>query len=343
MFDYLTELEISRTVFHDLPNRKSRLGAALELSDIETELDVTNRNLLRGKLVGGLQRHGYPIVIDTSIESSVAAMVYKSLSEADLDIVTMSRYIAQFLYDKQPLSSVEGVLAVIECQLRSRRALALVKLEQVAGSLPVPRTDGGRRRLDLDYVSRVLLTDKIRVLKAGLFISEGTGIHGISGLVADAQLRDHEHRASADYFLKGFLGCKLQDDSAHITKRCFDAASEWIDTRVDDVHDKFRYRTALRSEMLRDVGAFDLEQFAAEHLDLRHQSDFSKYMEAKDVPVHSLLKDTKRIRHKLQHAQTDLADGVRLITKAGIPNGQISMDVMSDGSTIIIVKPVQET
>ena len=144
MFDHLSELDISRTVFHSIPNKQVQRGAALELSDVETDLDDTNRNLLRGKLAGGLRQYGHPVVIDTSIRSPVPGIVMGSLSRADQDFVEVSRHVAQFFYDKQPTSSAGGVFVMADCRLQLRRAVALVMLEQVAGSIPTPRTDGGR-------------------------------------------------------------------------------------------------------------------------------------------------------------------------------------------------------
>ena len=343
MLDHLSELDISRTVFHDIPNKQVRRGATLELSDVETVLDVTNRNLLRGKLVGGLRSYGYPIVVDTSIQSPVPPIVDRNLSGAGQDFVGASRYIAQFLYDKQPPSSLSGVLVMAECRLQSHRALALIKLEQVAGSIPTPHVDRGLRRLDLEYASKVVLTEKVRVLKAGLFVSEGAGINGISGLVVDAQIRDRQRRVAADYFLKQFLGFKLQDDPAQLTKKCFDVVSRWIDTCVEDIQDRFHYRTSLRSEMLRGVNTLNLEQFAIEYLELHHRSSFIGYMASEGVPTHRFLKDLKRISHNLRHTQTEVADGIQIVARAGIPSGQISMVVEDDGSIVITVKPIQET
>ena len=341
MFDHLSELDISRTVFHDVPNKRLQRGSTLELSDVETPLDDTKRNLLRSRLTDGLQRRGYPIVIDTSIQSPVPTMIYGNLSGESQDFVSVSQHIARYLYEKQLTSSASGVLVMAECRLRSRRALALIKLEKASGILPDRSSDGGVRRFDLEYATEVLLTERVRILKAGLFVLDGTNINGVLGRVVDNQIGGRQGRVVADYFLRQFLGCKLQDDPAQITKRCFDGAARWIDTCVGDAHDRFRYRTSLQSEMLRDVNTIELEQFAIEHLEIRYQSEFLKHMADANVPTHSFPKDIEHIRQNLRRVQTEVADGIQVVTPAYMPSSQVSMVVNDDGSTVIIVKPTQ--
>ena len=341
MFDHLSELDISRTVFHDVPSKRLQRDSTLELSDVETILDDTKRNLLRSRLVEGLQRRGYPIVIDTSIQSPVPPAIYGNLSGAGHDFVGVSQYIAQFLYEKQLTSSANGVLVMAECRLRSRYALALIKLEKASGFLPDRSSDGGVRRFNLEYAAEVLLTERVRILKAGLFALDGTNINGVVGLVVDNQIGGRRGRAAADYFLKQFLGCKLQDNPAQITKRCFDAASRWVDTNVEDAHDRFRYQTSLQSEMLRDVNTIELEQFAIEHLEIRYQSEFLKQMVDANVPTHSFLKDIEHIRHNLRRVQTEVADGIQVVTGADMSSSQVSMVVNDDGSTTIVVTPTR--
>ena len=341
MFDHLNELDITRTVFHDVPNKRLQRGSALELSDVETPLDDTKRNLLRSRLTDGLQRRGFPIVIDTSIQSPVPAMICRGLSEVGQSLVSASQYIARFLYESQLTSSADGVLVMAECRLRSRRALALIKLEKASGFLRDRSLDGGVRRFDLEYTNEVLLTQRVRILKAGLFVMDGTDINGVSGLVVDNQIGGWQARGAADYFLKRFLGCKLLDDPAQITKRCFDEASQWINANVEDAHDRFRYRTGLQSEMLRDVNTIELEQFVVEYLDIHHQTEFLKHMADANVPTHSFPKEIERIRHSLWRVQTEVTDDVQVVTPADMSSDRISVTREDNGSTVIRIRSPQ--
>ena len=342
MFDHLSELDISRTVFHDVPSRRLQQDSTLELSDVETVLDDTKRNLLRTRLVDGLQKRGYHTVVDTGIQSLVPPMVSAYLSRTNDNFVNVSQHIARFLYEKQLGYSASGVLAMAECRLRSRRALALIKLEKASGFLPDRSSDGGIRRFDLEFATEVLLTERVRILKAGLLGLDGAGINGILGMVVDNQIRGRQDRPAANYFLRQFLGCKLRDDSASLTKRCFDEASKWINTRVDSTHDQFRYRMSLLSEMLRDVNAIDLEQFAIEHMDIRHQADFLRHMADAGVSIRSIPKNTDRIRSNLRQVQTQVADGIHVITRSDTSSDRVSIVKEEGGPTVITIWDPQD-
>lgn len=342
MFDHLSELDISRTVFHDVPSKRVQRSSTLELSDVETILDDTKRNLLRSRLVDGLQRRGYHTVVDTDIQSLMPPMVSAYLSGMNDNFVNVSQHIARFLYEKQLSYSASGVLAMAECRLRSHRALALIKLEKASGFLPDRSSDGGVRRFDLEFANEVLLTERVRILKAGLFGLYGAGINGILGMVVDNQIGGQQGRPAANYFLRQFLGCKLRDDSALLTKKCFDEASKWIDTYVDGTYDRFRYRTGLLSEMLREVNAIDLEQFAVEHIDIQHQADFLKHMADAGVSIRNIPKNIDRIRSNLRHVQTQVADGIHVITRSDTSSDRVSIVKEEGGPTVITIWDPQD-
>lgn len=339
MFEYLSELYISEVVFHDIPHRRLQPKAILELSDTETLLDTTSQNLLRQKLAEELLRRSFPIVASSPPTSQVPNIIEELLSKPDQGFIGASQRIAQHLYDTQPASSSSGILAVARCQMRTQHGLAIVKLEQGSGARPVHSTDGGQNRLDLEFLERVILTNTTRVLKAGLFILDSASTNSVSGLIADVQISGQQERVAAEYFLVHFLGCQLRDDPAQLTKKYFEAGKRWIDA-IPDLHKRFQYEMSMSSELIRDVTTVDLENFAAEHLELCDQQSFLDHMAAEGLSTRSFPKNTERIKNRLRRARLEVANGLQLIADTTISGDSVIIDVTDEGFTQITIKTV---
>jgi hypothetical protein len=102
---------------------------------------------------------------------------------------------------------------------------------------------------DVKYISNILLSERNRVFKTGLFVAEGENIDEIDVHISDNQSSQGSSSKIATFFLEKFLGCKLKENSNIITQKFFEKTEFFINEQVEDAEEKSDYHMALISEV----------------------------------------------------------------------------------------------
>ena len=333
----LSRLEIDRVIFHDVPARRAGSAAVPTLSEIEAPLGTAALNFFRRRLVGTLTRNAFPVVFQDSTMSVVPSLTSKSLSGASQDFVRDSQGIAMHLFNMQPGSSPPGMLAVAECRLSVLRAFAIVKLEHDEGTRALPDNSQGRLTFVLEHLQDLMLTEKARVFKAGLFIQEGADVNSIGGYVSDNQSGQWSRRGVADYFLRRFLGCELREDPALVTQNFLMAAEDWINTAISDPDKQAGYMIAVLTEMRRNVDTINPRSFALDHLAEEDRQGFVAHLDDSTVPTNAFQKNIDLVSPRLRRVSINLESGLIIFGDPDVFTDRVQMRTLDDGQAEIII------
>lgn len=329
-------LEIEKLIVHDIPSRKANSEVESPiLSEIESPLNPSVTNYIRDKIVGTLVNNSLIVNFDPSIGSRVPELVFDNLGDQAIGFVETSQKLATFLFETQTGVNTDGLLVVAQTELEGVPSVALVKLEREAGTRVLEIEIQGKHTLDVQYLQDLMLTDKTRVFKVGLFVQEGDSIETIQGWVSDNQ-SSRMHRGNvADFFLRKFLGCRPREAPDITTKNHYDATELWLNQEVTDSSKKARYAVFVAAEMQRPTGVVRPRWFAGQYLDTEDRRSYIEHLENHDLPTTEFIKDTSLIESRLRKISMDLESGLTILGRAEVIDERVEMTPLQSGLTRI--------
>ena len=333
----VSRINLGKIIFHNVPSGPADDAHSLTLSGIESPLNSEARNYFRQKLVATLTNGAHSVVFDDQSTSLVPGLVLNITTTGNQRFVGDSQVMARHLYDMQTRSNARGVLAVAEVDDSGRQAVAIVKLEREEGARAIPTDHRGELTFDVEHLQDLMLTGKTRVFKAALFTQHGTDLGGIEGIASDNQTARGTRFGIADFFLRRFLGCRLQEDPATVTSNFLEAAQGWINTDIADPSKQTDYIVAVLTEIRRNVDAIDPELFAREHLDLEDRQDFLEHIDDHGVPIVVFPKDTSLVATQLRKVSMNLASGLTVIGTPDAFEEKVKTNATADGRVEISI------
>ena len=332
----VSRINLGKIILHNVPSGPADDAHSLTLSGIESPLNSQARNYFRQKLVATLTNGARPVVFDDQSTSVVPGLVLGITTAGNQRFVGDSQVMARHLHEVQTRSNAPGVLAVAEVDASGRQAVAIVKLEHEEGARALPTDYQGERTFHIEHLQDLMLTGKTRVFKAALFTQYGTDLGGIEGIVSDNQIRG-AGSGVADFFLRRFLGCRLQEDPATVTSDFLEAAQGWINTEIADPSKQTDYMVAVLTEIRRNVDAIDPDLFASEHLDLEDRQAFLEHIDDHGVPIVVFPKDTSLVAIQLRKVSMNLASGLTVIGTPDAFEEKVKTNATADGRVEISI------
>ena len=339
----LGPLEIDRVILHYIPSRRSDSTEVPILSEDVSQLGTTTLFYFRRKLVSTLTNRAYPVMFDRATTSIIPNLVQKVLSLGSQDFIKDSQAIANHLFQSQPGSSPQGMLAVADANLRGLRAFAIVKLEHEEGTRATLVRRSVGQVFDMEHLRDLLLTSKTRVFKAGLFIQEpSTAGPSIDGYVSDNQAAQWAKSAIADYFLRRFLGCELREDPAVSTQNFLAEAEYWFNTAIFDPVKQASYTVALLTEVRRNLDTINPGAFAREYLALEDRQAFIEHLDASGVPTIAFPKDTNLVESRLKNVSMKMESGLMILGSVEAFDSKVNVRNTDNGQAeVTIIDRVQ--
>lgn len=327
-------IDVRRVIIHEVPRHsRGEDGAGPVLSEIDSPLDSDLRNYLKERVIGSLKSsQAFDIVIDPVASSPVPELVTDFTSAGSgADFVDVSRRMAEHLYNIQTGSNPAGLLAVIDCSLNSFQGLGILKLEKEKGARIAQQNLGGRKTYGIRILRDLILTEKTKVFKIGLFIRTGAPVDSFDAAASDHQ-RGRFHRMEvADFFLKRFLGCKLTEEPEVSTKRFFDVTEEFINQHVDDPVRRAKYHNHLVSALTSENISLSPRQFAEQYLRTADRQKFLSYLESQQAPTTQFPLETTLITSRLEKVEYRFREGVSIVTPAESDGEMVKFTKLYDG------------
>jgi len=332
-------IQVNGIIVHNIPPRPARGGGSPPiLSEIESPLNPGLKNYFREKITLALRTAGYDVVFDPTTSSPVPALVLDHFGPKTTDFVTMSQKIGQHLYDSQTAVNPPGLLCLVHLMLGAVSGLAILKLEREAAIRLQQTRLGGKATFNLEHLRELMLAERTRVFKVGLFIQNGNTLETIDGGVSDNQRGYHPITEVADFFLKRFLGCNLREAPEVITKRLFQATEAFIQEEIAEPDTKARYEIALLSELSSEDRTFSPRAFAERHLRLSDRQKYIERLEQSDIALQPFDKDIALVQSHLKRIQLDFESGLALLADPGAYKKHAKMRNLDDGRTHIEIE-----
>jgi hypothetical protein len=312
---------------HEVPkHRRGEDGLGPELSDLVDPLNSDLKDYFRDKICETLVEKGHQVVAAPDTTSMVPEAITKLLSEKH-DLLTCSRELAVALYNTQSGSNNAGLLIALSGRIGDAPALAVLKLERLQGVRVVSETtSSGQRHFNMSHLRDLMLNERTRVFKAGVFTLGARG--AVEGVVSDEQ-RGSRQEEVATFFLNRFLGCELRVSPKAATKAFFNTAVDWINVRVEDPEDKTKYLFAVMAELNSEQRDLDPSEFARRSLDVNDRESFLHYLAANDAPTTVFEKDVAMVKTQLRGMRIDIENNIFVF----VPPGQADK-VSFDAETV---------
>jgi len=330
----LGRLQVDKIIVHDIPTRLVKgVGQPPVLSEVESPLTQELKNYFKEKITGAIATAGYEVVFDTTSSSPVPSLALDRLGNQATDFVSMSQQIAQHLYDTQTGVNPPGLLCIGQVLIGDGEGLAILKLEREAAVRLEQTQLDGKSTFSLEHLRQLILSERTRVFKVGLFVQKGESLETIQGSVSDNQRGYHPTTEVADFFLKRFLGCKLCEAPEVTTKRFFEATERFIAEEVVEPEIKARYEIALLSELSSETRTFGPREFVSRHLRLEDRQRFMNWIDQLELSPQPFDKDIALIHTHLKRIQLDFESGIAVLGHPEIFKEHISMRDLDDGRT----------
>ncbi|MGG6265431.1 nucleoid-associated protein [Leptolyngbya sp. AN03gr2] len=329
----LGRLNIERLIVHEIPEKQSDSLPYLSLSEVESTLTQAHKNLFSQKLSGSLSASAFDVVLDATSESPIPKQIFKNLEDSDDNFVDMSIKMAQRLYDSQTGINPSGLLTVIQGRVGKKRVVAVLKLEKDEGVRATPLQLEGKNTFDLEQIRDLMMTGKTKVFKAGIFWQAGNTFDSIQGIISDKQRGSVGNNAVATFFLKSFLGCRLQEAPKLTTKKFFEASEKFINSEVDDPAKKAKYEISLLALMNNQEDTIRPKHFVEQNLEVRDRQRLIKYLDESDVPTDTFPKDVELIQNSLKQVCMKFSSGMVVLAPPHVIEERVRLEEAEDGST----------
>jgi 37-kD nucleoid-associated bacterial protein len=330
----LALMTVQRVIIHEVP-RHSRGddGEGPILSEIDSPLDADLKNYLKERVTGSLKSsQAFDIVIDPMAKSPVPQLVIDYTSPSTgANFVAVSRRMAEHLYAIQTGNNPAGLLAVIDCSVDSLPALGILKLEKEKGARIAHQDLGGKKTYNIRILRDLILTEKTKVFKIGLFVRTGAPVDSFASASSDHQRGLFHRMEVADFFLRRFLGCKLTEEPEVSTKRFFDATEEFINQHVDDPVRRAKYHNHLVSALTSENVSVSPRKFAEDYLRTGDRQRFLTFLESQHAPTAQFMLATSLVKSRLEKVEYRFRDGVSIVTPAEPEVDKIKLTKLESG------------
>jgi hypothetical protein len=305
---------VSRVIFHDVPKKRpGGVQANPLLSDIETSLDATQRELLRSKLVQVIGSKSASSIQFDEGSTSPAPETVQRLTEPGVvsdTFIEASQQLAKHLFTTQNPTMSAGLLCVMDLKVGEQQGLAILKLEREEGAqLELTKTPDGHQTFSMDVLHDLVLTEGTRLFKCAMFKRQPD--RTVTAAACDRQLGPAPE-ALAQFWLR-FLGCKFTTLPRVATRQFFEAATELVASLIEDPVKKTAVYESLRSEMNAEGKKFfSPRTFVDEYVPKDSREPFLRELKERGIPLSQFRKDTTDISRSLRRREYTTAHGIKV-------------------------------
>lgn len=343
-------LKLNRIIVHEV-----LLAADLEAerqpaySDEFLELDPKGEQLLCKRLTDSLgsDSHSVELAVELDGEGSPFHIVTQLLNASDRDYIKLSKELAARLTNAQTAGTIKSGIAVfIDGTMGNNstpeRFVAVLKAESDAGFVKEKTPKG----LLLKFISEMVLGAQQRLYKIGCFVEtqlsdDGDGIRSkeeFQVVVYDHQMTNTGSNEAARYFYGGFLGCRLADNAARLTKVFYEESCKFIDGLKLTPEKRLEARTHLVSYLKSEERHLSIKDFSERYLPSQYREPFAKQLKLAKFPARNVPKDVKHIKRRLQIRRMVFSSKVRISAPEEDFNELVKLHGEQDGWTNVSIK-----
>jgi hypothetical protein len=308
-------LTVQRVVLHEVYKRRHD-GALVtprysgQLIDLPADaMDVFKERVIDA--MGSSSQSMEMEIAETGAESAVA-MALSLLSKADAAFITDTAKFADKLATAQVSRNLPGGVLVVfsgTVTASSHPFVAVIKAEKQTGFR--------ERGTSLQFLKDLFLTPASKLYKIGFFIREGaarqTLPEGWKAFVYDSHMTTANRDGAAKYFFELFLGCRVPENSAYLTRAFFEHTREFIRQLPVEPETKDDLLTSLYTYLKVDqTPTIQVNSFSTAYLPTEKQDDYRNFMQGRRFPLTAVQKDTLDIKGQLRKRRVRFAGSIEL-------------------------------
>jgi hypothetical protein len=318
-------IKVRQTIFHDIPKNKKGFSGAPTLADDITALDSRRSSILRERLIRALaSRSGFPVEFYAGTSSIVPAEVQKfaSGSITTAKLITLSRTLAQHLFDRQTGTVSPGLLCIIDVTVSNLPGLAILKLEREQGAELHWKQAQGKKTIEMDVLDNLVLTEGTKLFKSALFVMDGSKLE--FGVACDGQPSSFTSEDMAQFWMQ-FLGCTFKRDPRIETQRWFDATIDYANEVVTDPVVRSSIYDHVLSELNSQRNTVSAKRFADDYVSASERKSYLDFVSSKDVSTNQFRKDLTDVAAKIKRITYHTEHGVA-VTAPVAQEGLVKVD-----------------
>ncbi len=331
----ISRLDIERVIIHEI--MKQALSEHKEpphYSEIESSLNDEIRLFLKDKIIKTIgSSRSYEVVFEENSNSPIPEIVRNLVNINDSDFILLSKNIANHLNNIQSGRSPGGLVTIIMGNIQNRKVIGILKLEREEGARLEQTQREGRPTYDILHLRDLILTEKTKLFKIGLFFKGGLEEFGYEGKVCDNQLSYTSNREVAEFFLTSFLGCRLAGDPKVETKEFFSVSQEFFKEKIEDPVVQMKYNLHLLSYVSNEGRIINPRVFASSNLNTMHRQPYVNYLNEKGVRTTDIIRDTSLIERRINKMILEFENDIKIIGSQEGFEQKVSLETLEDGRT----------
>jgi hypothetical protein len=335
----LINLQLSKVIIHEVLKRaeSSTTQVAPIYSDLLENLDDDGIDALRNRIVAAAASNSrcLNMAITQSGPESMVAYSGQLLDSDDELFIQHSKTVAKHLSRAQQSRSIPGGIVVVvsgTAGVPAKRLIVVIKAEVHSGFTKEQQANG---TLILKYLKSLLLTEKTKLYKMGLFIEnlvtpQTQYPENWDAYVYDDGLTASNKYDAAKYFYEGFLGCGFLQTSARQTREFHEHTKSFIQSMSVPEESKVDLHNALVTYLKADqsptisVAAFGTAYFA----DGAVRDSYDSFMQSKGFPDGAVNKDLTDVVQNLQLRRLVFRNKIRVTGPADQFNKLVTIEPM---------------
>ena len=300
-------------------------------SEIESNLNDMSKKFIQSKLINSIgSRNAHGISFDEDSDSPVPEIIETLLSnDFDSDeFITLSKQISKHLNDTQSGINSAGFILILHGSNENNKVIGILKLEKQEGAQLKQSQRNGKNTFEIMNIKDLILSKNTKLFKICVFYKESDDLNG--GTICDNQLSTKGDVAL--FFLREFLGCKLNADYAIETKNFFKHSIDFFKNNIEDPLIQNQYKLHLQSYISSQSRILNIRGFASTYLNTEDRTSYEKYLHEKDVPI-QILKDITYIELEIKKHLYEFENGIRIIGTNNDFKENVKLRSLENGDT----------
>jgi hypothetical protein len=254
------------------------------------------------------------------------------VGKPDGAFITGSTTLADKLANAQQAKNLPGGIVVVftgTVSASSRPFVGIVKAEKQSGFR--------ERGTAIQYLTDLFLTPASKLYKIGFFtladarriLPEAWRAH-----VYDSHMTQRNREGAAKYFYGTFLGCRMPENSAYLTRSFFENTREFIRQLSVEPEVKDDLLTSLYTYLKVDqTPTIQVNSFSTAYLPNETQDDYTNYMRSKSFPLTAVQKDIGDLQGQLRKRRVRFSGSIELSGPPEAFKDLIEMEtIVADGA-----------
>lgn len=312
----LENLVVERVVLHEVFKRRHD-GAMSDprYGDQLINLPADAMDMFRERVIDALGTSSQSMEMEIADRGVESAVVHAGslLGMPDDNFISSSGKFADKLAQAQVAKNLPGGVLIVfsgTVNAASHPFVGVIKAEKQTGF----REGSGT---SLQFFRDLFLTPASKLYKIGFFLcandSDQSDPDGWKVFVYDSHMTAANRQGAAKYFYELFLGCRVPENSAYLTRTFFESTREFIRQLPIGAEDKDDLLTSLYTYLKVDqTPTIEVSSFSNSYLPTESRDDYETFMVSKNFPMNAVQKDVSDIKSQLRKRRVQFTGSIEL-------------------------------